>query len=44
MRPSLIWGQRGGALLLPELPPCLKSRDPWSVHRGFLGVVWRVGS
>lgn len=37
MRPSLIWGQEGGALLLPELPPRLKSRTTWSVHRVFSG-------
>ena len=31
------WGQQGGVLLLPKLPPRLKSRTMWSVHRVFSG-------
>lgn len=37
MRPSMIRGQEGGALLLPELPPRLKSGTMWSVRRVFSG-------
>lgn len=39
VRPSLIWGQQGEGA--PADSPCLKSRTTWSVHRVFLGVVWR---
>lgn len=37
MRPSLIRGRQGGTLLLPRLPPRLKSGPTWSVRRVFSG-------